>query len=143
GGQLGAWATSVGTVPILAAMRGPRAIFAALVATALLVSGNAGLRALHLTVAACEAGPATPACAHDHGGHHHGHRHDDAPAAPAHDEQDCATCELLLTLATRSGPAPAVPTFLGLVAVADPAAPACPPAPAPLRALAARPPPAA
>lgn len=129
--------------PILAAMRGSRAIFAALVATALLVSGNAGLRALHLTVAACDAGPAVPACAHDHGDHPHGHRHDAAPTTPTHDEQDCATCELLLTLATLSGPAPAVPTFLGLVAVADPAAPTCPPAPAPLRALAARPPPAA
>ena len=126
-------------------MRGPRAILASLVAAVLLVSGNAGLRALHLTVAACDVAPAASACDHGHGHHHHGdgHGHDAVPAAPVHDEQDCATCELLLTLATLSGPAPAVPTFLGLVAAADVAAPACPPAPAPLRALSARPPPAA
>ena len=104
----------------------------------LLVSGNAGLRALHLTVATFDPGPAVPTCGHDHG-----HHHDAAPAAPGHDEQDCATCELLLTLAMLAGPAPAVPTCLGLVAVAEVAAPACPPAPAPLRALCARPPPAA
>ena len=127
--------------PILTAMRGPRAILASLVAALLLVSGNAGLRALHLTAAASDAHAAEPTCDHDHG-HGPGHGHDHG-RAPAHDEQDCATCELLLTLASLSGPAPAVPTFLGLVAVADPGAPACPPTPAPLRALAARPPPAA
>jgi hypothetical protein len=129
-------------------MRDTRAIFASLLAIALLASGNAGLRALHLSVAEFDASQPEHACghAHAHAGHGGDHDHVDghgAPAATAHDEQDCATCELLLTLASLSGPAPAVPTFLGLVAVADPAAPACPPAPAPLRALAARPPPAA
>jgi hypothetical protein len=125
-------------------MRGPRAIFASLLSIALLVSGNAGLRALHLSVAACDVGTAAVGCGHDHAHAGHGHGHDHGtPASPAHDEQDCATCELLLTLASLAGPAPAVPNFLGLVAAADPAAPACRPAPAPLRALSPRPPPAA
>ena len=129
-------------------MRGTRAIFASLLAIALLASGNAGLRALHLSVAEFDAAQSEHACghAHAHAGHGGDHDHVDghgAPAAPAHDEQDCATCELLLTLASHAGPAPAVPTFLACVVAADPAAPACRHAPTPLRALSPRPPPAA
>lgn len=129
---------------ILAAMRGPRAILASILAVALLVSGNAGLRALHLSVAACDPAPAGHACGAAHAHDDHGHDHDHgAPVSPAHDEHDCATCELLLTLAPIAGPAPAVPCLLGFVALADPAAPESRTAPVPLRALAARPPPAA
>jgi hypothetical protein len=119
-------------------------ILLACVAAVLVGAGGPGLRALHLVT---DAGPAVH---HDHHGcdhHHHddcGDGHEDGPEAPApdHDDLGCATCELLLALATVIPAAPEIPSFLALVAVADAAAPPTRPAPPALRALAARPPPA-
>jgi hypothetical protein len=119
-------------------------ILLACVAAVLVGAGGPGLRALHLVT---DAGHAVH---HDHHGcdhHHHddcGDGHEDGPEAPApdHDDLGCATCELLLALATVIPAAPEIPSFLALVAVADAAAPPTRPAPPALRALAARPPPA-
>lgn len=127
-----------------------------LCAAALIAPGGGGLRSLHLAHAegthAAEAG-----CSHGHEGHGHGRHgdrcdgHDDAAPADAsgtddaeapHDELSCATCELLLSLAGTAVAGIEVPAFHALVAACDGGAPARLPAPLPLRALAARPPPA-
>ena len=139
----------------------------ALVTVTVVTAGGVGLRVLHLT-AESTAGHARVACAShtdhahhadparsasdhgsgDHGDHgDHGHHgddgdHDDHAAAPhQHDESTCATCELLLTLATTTGADAPVPAFHALVAVASWPAPAVSAAPLPIPALAARPPP--
>jgi hypothetical protein len=130
----------------------------ALVTVTLVAAGGVGLRALHLTVES-SAGHARVACAShtDHAHHpdtarnasdygsgdHDDHDgHDDHAAAPhQHDESTCATCELLLTLATTTGADAPVPAFHALVAVASWPAPAASAAPLPIPALAARPPP--
>ena len=133
----------------------------ALITVTLVAAGGVGLRALHLT-AESTAGHARVACAsHTDHAHHaneahgasehssgdHGHHgddgaHDDHAAVPhQHDESTCATCELLLTLATTTGADAPVPAFHALVAVASWPAPAVSPAPLPIPALAARPPP--
>ncbi|MEN9641853.1 MAG: hypothetical protein RIR77_1042 [Planctomycetota bacterium] len=118
----------------------------ALVTVTLVAAGGVGLRALHLTVES-SAGHNRAACAShtDHGDHaHHANDgdHDDHAAAPEqHDESTCATCELLLTLATTTGADAPVPAFHALVAVASWPAPAVSAAPLPIPALAARPPP--
>lgn len=131
-------------------------ILLACVAAALVGAGGPGLRALHLATdpghcsAHAHAGDADPAgdrlgCGHHHcdeaaDGHHGGH--DDEPAdAPPHDDLGCATCELLLALATEIPASAGVPAFLALVSVTDAAAPSARPAPPAPRALAARPPP--
>ena len=131
-------------------------VLLALAASALLVSGNGGLRAVHLVA---EAGHAHGAPADDghHGdcGHHHAHcdaahdvdpDHDRAPEPDGadrvpHDELTCSTCELLLALGTLLPAEIPAPTFHALVAVTDEGAPEARPAPAPMRAIAARPPP--
>jgi len=130
----------------------------ALITVTLVAAGGVGLRALHLT-AESTAGHARVACAShtehahhadtarnasDHGsGDHDDHDgHDDHAAAPhQHDESTCATCELLLTLATTTGAEVPVPAFHALVAVVSWPAPALLAAPLPIPALAARPPP--
>ena len=133
----------------------------ALVTVTLVAAGGVGLRALHLTVES-SAGHDRVACAShtdhahhaneshgasEHGsGDHHDHGddgdHDDHAAVPhQHDESTCATCELLLTLATTTGADAPVPAFHALVAVASWPAPAVSAAPLPIPALAARPPP--
>lgn len=133
----------------------------ALITVTLVAAGGVGLRALHLT-AESTAGHARVACAsHTDHAHHaneahgasehssgdHGHHgddgaHDDHAAVPhQHDESTCATCELLLTLATTTGADAPVPAFHALVAVASWPAPAVSAAPLPIPALAARPPP--
>ena len=133
----------------------------ALVTVTLVAAGGVGLRALHLTVES-SAGHDRVACAShtdhahhaneahgasEHGsGDHHDHGddgdHDDHAAAPEqHDESTCATCELLLTLATTTGAEVPVPAFHALVAVVSWPAPARSAAPLPIPALAARPPP--
>lgn len=130
----------------------------ALITVTLVAAGGVGLRALHLT-AESTAGHARVACAShtehahhadtarnasDHGsGDHDDHDgHDDHAAAPhQHDESTCATCELLLTLATTTGAEVPVPAFHALVAVVSWPAPALFAAPLPIPALAARPPP--
>ena len=133
----------------------------ALVTMTLVAAGGVGLRALHLT-AESTAGHARVACAShtdhayhadtarntsDHGsGDHDDHDdqdgHGDHAAAPhQHDESTCATCELLLTLATTTGAEVPVPAFHALVAVVSWPAPARSAAPLPIPALAARPPP--
>ena len=125
-------------------MRSLARILLACVAAVLVGAGGPGLRALHLVT---DAGHAVH---HDHHGcdhHHHddcGDGHEDGPVAPVpdHDDLGCATCELLLALATVIPAAPEIPSFLALVAVADDSAPPTRPAPPALRALAARPPPA-
>ena len=130
----------------------------ALVTVTLVAAGGVGLRALHLT-AESTAGHARVACAShtDHGHHadtarnasdhgsgdhddHDGHD-GDAAAPHQHDESTCATCELLLTLATTTGAEVPVPAFHALVAVVSWPAPALFAAPLPIPALAARPPP--
>ena len=119
-------------------------IFLACVAAALVGAGGPGLRALHLATDAAHC------ASHDHHDcdhHHHDEgadRHDGGPEAPVpdHDDLGCATCELLLALATVIPAAPEIPSFLALVAVAGDSAPPTRPAPPALRALAARPPPA-
>ena len=136
----------------------------ALVTVTLVAAGGVGLRALHLAVessvghdrVACashtdhahhadEAHGASEHSSGDHGDHgHHGDDgdHDDHAAVPhQHDESTCATCELLLTLATTTGADAPVPAFHALVAVASWPAPAVSAAPLPIPALAARPPP--
>ncbi|MFM7798749.1 MAG: hypothetical protein ACKPBA_07170 [Planctomycetota bacterium] len=140
-----------------------------LCAAALIAPGSGGLRSLHLSHDAAHArgllasdagcgngheGPGHEGHGHFHGaGDHdcHGEGHaGEAPHDPTgaddartpHGELACATCELLLSLA---GTAPAeieVPAFHELVAACGYDAPARLPAPLPLRALAARPPPA-
>ena len=136
----------------------------ALVTVTLVAAGGVGLRALHLT-AESTAGHARVACAShtehahhadtarnasdhgsgdhdDHDGHDDQDGHGDHAAAPhQHDESTCATCELLLTLATTTGAEVPVPTFHALVAVVSWPAPALFAAPLPIPALAARPPP--
>ncbi len=136
----------------------------ALFTVTLVAAGGVGLRALHLTVEST-AGHARVACAshtdhahdtnavpdaaehgsgdHDDHDSHDGHDgHDDHAAVPhQHDESTCATCELLLTLATTTGADAPVPAFHALVAVASWPAPAVSAAPLPIPALAARPPP--
>ncbi len=139
----------------------------ALITVTLVAAGGVGLRALHLT-AESTAGHARVACAShtdhahhadparsasdhgsgdhddhdDHDGHDGHDGHDDHAAVPhQHDESTCATCELLLTLATTTGADAPVPAFHALVAVASWPAPAVSAAPLPIPALAARPPP--
>lgn len=130
----------------------------ALITVTLVAAGGVGLRALHLT-AESTAGHARVACAShtehahhddtarnasDHGSDDHGDHdgHGDHAAAPhQHDESTCATCELLLTLATTTGAEVPVPAFHALVAVVSWPAPARSAAPLPISALAARPPP--
>jgi len=124
-------------------MRFPRAIFLTLLTVASLAMGNAGLRVLHASGGCDAATPATASAeAHcDHHCHHHdeaGDDHADDAGAP---EEECATCELFLALAGLAGEPVPAPTFHAFVAVRDDAAPARLPAPAPIRALAARPPP--
>lgn len=134
-----------------------RMLFLALT-VALLGTGAGGLRALHLATEAGNHGDlalhgADESCAgpdahHDqHHDQHHDHHH--ATAMPAdsghadrhHDEGECATCELLLSLVGTTGTPVLVPAFHALVAVTDDASPAPAPPAAPLRALTARPPP--
>jgi hypothetical protein len=131
-------------------MRFPRAIFLTLLTVASLAMGNAGLRVLHAS-GGCDAATPATASAEAHCDHHCHHDGDASPAgghgdeAPADDgtaPDECATCELLLALAGLGGQAVPAPTFHALVAVNDDDAPARLPAPAPIRALAARPPPA-
>ena len=130
-----------------------RMLFLALT-VALLGTGAGGLRALHLATEAGNHGDlamhgadessAGPDAHHDQ---HHDHHH--ATAVPGdsehadrhHDEGECATCELLLSLAGTTGTPVLVPAFHALVAVTDDASPAPAPPAAPLRALTARPPP--
>ena len=136
----------------------------ALATVILVAAGGVGLRALHLT-AESTAGHARVACAShtdhahhadaarsasdhgsddhdDHDGHDGHDGHDDHAAAPhQHDESTCATCELLLTLATTIGAEVPVPAFHALVAVVGWPAPARSAALLPISALAARPPP--
>ncbi len=133
----------------------------ALVTVTLVAAGGVGLRALHLT-AESTAGHARVACAShtdhahhadtasntsdpgsgDHDDHDDQDGHGDHAAAPhQHDESTCATCELLLTLATTTGAEVPVPAFHALVAVVSWPAPARSAAPLPIPALAARPPP--
>ncbi len=131
-------------------------ILLACVAAAIVGAGGPGLRALHLATDAghCSAhalaGDADRAGAHRDCAHHHhdeadeghdGDHGDEAPDAPPHDDLGCATCELLLALATVIPDTTEVPAFLALVAVTDAAAPPARPAPPAPRALAARPPP--
>ena len=141
-----------------------RMLFLALT-VALLGTGAGGLRALHLATEAGSHGDlalqgADEACAgpdahhdhhdHDHHDHdHHDHDHHLATDMPGdsehadrhHDEGECATCELLLSLVGTTGTPVLVPAFHALVAVTDDASPAPAPPAAPLRALTARPPP--
>lgn len=128
-----------------------RMLFLALT-VALLGTGAGGLRALHL---ATEAGTHGDLALHgaDESGAvpdaHHGHDHHLATDMPGdsehadrhHDEGQCATCELLLSLVGTTGTPVLVPAFHALVAVTDDAPPAPAPPAAPLRALTARPPP--
>ena len=116
-------------------MRRVPTVILVLLALASLAVGNVGLRVLHLS-AGCEAAVAAADDACDHHCHHDGEPADEGTAPDA-----CATCELLLALAGRAGSAVPAPTFHALVAVTDDGAPPRLPAPAPIRALAARPPP--
>lgn len=128
----------------------PKAILA-LLAAVLLTGGSGALRALHVAaehpaghaaaLVRAEAASADADACGDHG-HHHGacdahHGGDQAPAKDAH----CDTCDLLVALVGMAGGSVPVPTFHALVAVEDAGAPGTTPAPAPLRTLAARPPP--
>lgn len=143
--------------PILRPMRPAlRMLFLALT-VALLGTGAGGLRALHLATEAGSHGDlalhvadesGAVADAHDdHDDHHHHHHHatampgDSEHADRHHDEGECATCELLLSLVGTTGTPVLVPAFHALVAVTDDASPAPAPPAAPLRALTARPPP--
>lgn len=136
-------------------MRRVAHILLVLAATVLLATGNGGLRALHLV---SEGGHAErhEGCGHDHD-HHHGHGHDadhheevaDGRADGArdhdhggHDELACSTCELLLAMGSLLPTEVPAPTFHALVAVTDDGEPAACAAPAPMRAISARPPPA-
>ncbi|MFO0962113.1 MAG: hypothetical protein U0625_04325 [Phycisphaerales bacterium] len=116
----------------------------------LLAAGGGGLRAMH--IAAEHPHGAELACKHSHFCHsgHDGHTHHRAgdtdhhtPGhdAPGHEDEGCATCELLLGLAGLAGTPVPVPAFHALVAVADPHTPVVASDPLPLRATAARPPP--
>ena len=131
-----------------------RMLFLALT-VALLGTGAGGLRALHLATEAGSHGDlalhgadeafAGPDAHHDHHDHDH-HLATDMPgdsehADRHHDEGECATCELLLSLVGTTGTPVLVPAFHALVAVTDDASPAPAPPAAPLRALTARPPP--
>lgn len=126
-------------------------ILLACVAAALVGAGGPGLRALHLATDAghCSGHASEPmdhhGCDHHHaagGGHAEGHGGDEpSPVDPPDHDRGCATCELLVALATVIQPAPEVPTFLALVAAAEVPAPPGHPAPAAPRALFARPPP--
>jgi len=135
-------------------MRTPARILLACIAAVLVGTGAPGLRALHLVTDAGHAcmGHSAEAADHHGCGHHHHDEADDGhddvhgedapvPEAPAHDDLGCATCELLLALATVIPATPEVPAYLALVAVSDEAAPRACPAPPALRALSARPPP--
>lgn len=126
-----------------------RMLFLALT-VALLGTGGGGLRALHLATEAGNHGDLALHVADGPGAGpdaHHDRRH--ASAVPGdsehadrhHDEGECATCELLLSLAGTTGTPVLVPAFHALVAVTDDASPAPAPPAAPLRALTARPPP--
>ena len=126
-----------------------RMLFLALT-VALLGTGAGGLRALHLATEGGNHGDlalhgADEACAGPDA--HHDHHHvtdmpgDSEHADRHHDEGECATCELLLSLVGTTGTPVLVPAFHALVAVTDDASPAPAPPAAPLRALTARPPP--
>jgi len=128
-----------------------RMLFLALT-VALLGTGAGGLRALHLATEAGTHGDlalhgADEACAGPDAHHDHDHHHviampgDSEHADRHHDEGECATCELLLSLVGTTGTPVLVPAFHALVAVTDDASPAPAPPAAPLRALTARPPP--
>jgi hypothetical protein len=134
-----------------------RMLFLALT-VALLGTGAGGLRALHLATeagnhgdlalhVADESGAGTDAHHDDHHDHDRDHHHvtampgDSEHADRHHDEGECATCELLLSLVGTTGTPVLVPAFHALVAVTDDASPAPAPPAAPLRALTARPPP--
>lgn len=114
-----------------------------LAASVLLASGNGGLRAMHLVAEAGHAHAASAGSGHDegHDGHDHDCDHDHGDDRLPHDELACSTCELLLALGALLPADVPAPTFHALVAVADEGAPPACPAPAPMRAIAARPPP--
>ncbi len=122
----------------------------ALLAAILLTGGSGALRALHVAaehreghaaaLARAETAPAGADGCGDHDHHDAGEAprgSDHAPGGDAH----CDTCDLLVALVGMAGGSVPVPTFHALVAVEDAGAPRTPPAPAPLRTLAARPPP--
>ena len=128
-----------------------RMLFLALT-VALLGTGAGGLRALHLATEAGNHGDLALHVADESGAvadAHHDHDHHHVTAMPGdsehadrhHDEGECATCELLLSLVGTTGTPVLVPAFHALVAVTDDASPAPAPPAAPLRALTARPPP--
>jgi hypothetical protein len=128
-----------------------RMLFLALI-VALLGTGAGGLRALHLATEAGNHGDLALHVADESGAGtdaHHDHDHHHVTAMPGdsehadrhHDEGECATCELLLSLVGTTGTPVLVPAFHALVAVTDDASPAPAPPAAPLRALTARPPP--
>jgi hypothetical protein len=128
-----------------------RMLFLALT-VALLGTGAGGLRALHLATEAGNHGDLALHVADESGAGpdaHHDHDHHHVTAMPGdsehadrhHDEGECATCELLLSLVGTTGTPVLVPAFHALVAVTDDASPAPAPPAAPLRALTARPPP--
>ncbi len=131
-----------------------RKLFLALT-VALLGTGAGGLRALHLATEAGNHGDLALHVADESGAvpdaHHVHHDHDQhlATAMPGdsehadrhHDEGECATCELILSLVGTTGTPVLVPAFHALVAATDDASPAPAPPAAPLRALTARPPP--
>ena len=128
-----------------------RMLFLALT-VALLGTGAGGLRALHLATEAGTHGDLALHGADESSAGpdaHHGHDHHLATDMPGdsehadrhHDEGECATCELLLSLVGTAGTTVLVPAFHALVAVTDDASPAPAPPAAPLRALTARPPP--
>ena len=122
-----------------------------LAASVLLASGNGGLRAMHLVAEAGHAHAASTGSGHDEGhddGHHHCDHDDDqdydgdhGDDRLPHDELACSTCDLLLALGALLPTDVPAPTFHALVAVTDEGAPPACPAPAPMRAIAARPPP--
>ena len=131
-------------------MRRVAHILLVLAATVLLATGNGGLRALHL---ASEGGHAERHDGCAHGGHGHDHdagHHDEVADGCAdgdrdhggHDELACSTCELLLAMGSLLPTEVPAPTFHALVAVTDDGEPVACPAPAPMRAISARPPPA-
>ena len=135
-----------------------RMLFLALT-VALLGTGAGGLRALHLATEGGNHGDLALHGADESGAGPDAHHHrDHAGAVPGdgaldthtcnsqhtdrrHDEGECATCELLLSLVGTAGTPVLVPAFHALVAVTDDASPAPAPPAAPLRALTARPPP--
>ena len=123
-------------------MRRAPTVILVLLTLASMAMGNVGLRVLHLsTDCAAAVAAADEACdhhCHDHGDGGDGGEPSDAGATP----DGCATCELLLALVGLGGDAVPAPTFHAVVAVADDGVPLRLPAPAPDRALSARPPPA-